>query len=539
MHAASTAYEYPLLIKHLLTVSMRTSSDQEIVTSDIHRYTYRDFNARLGRLAAGLQNHGIIQGSTVAIMDWDGHRYLEGFFGVPMMGAILHTINIMLSPDQILYTINHAKDDVILVHEDFVPVIEQIADRIEQPVVLILLSDALEPPNLPNGFATDYESLLGEVEQEFNFADFDESTVATTFYTTGTTGDPKGVYYSHRQIVLHTLGTIAGVSTGAETIRLHKDDVYMPVTPMFHVHAWGFPYFVTMLGLKQVYPGRYVPAKILKLFEGEGVTYSHCVPTILHMLLSAPEAESTDFSKLKIVIGGSALTHGLAKAAMDKGIQIYTGYGMSETCPVLTLADLSQIDPDSRSDHSLEARCKTGKPIPLVDLRVVDESMRDVPNDGHTTGEVVVRSPWLTQGYTHNPDGSEALWKDGYLHTGDVGFLDSDGSLQITDRMKDVIKSGGEWISSLTLETIASSCSGVGEVAAIGITDKRWGERPILIVVKSEEITEEQILDVYKDQVKSGKLSKWAVPDRVVFVESLDKTSVGKLDKKELRRRYG
>ena len=539
MHTASNAYAYPLLIRHLLTTAMVTAADKEIVTSDIHRYTYKDFNTRLAKLAAGLRCHGIKHGDTVAVMDWDGHRYLEGFFGVPMMGAILHTINIMLSPQQILYTINHAKDDVILVHQDFVPMIEQIIDHIEHPVKLILLTDENVTPDLPAGFVTDYESMLHQAEEGYLFEDFDESTIATTFYTTGTTGDPKGVYYSHRQIVVHTLGTIAGLCTGSENIRIHKDDVYMPVTPMFHVHAWGFPYIVTMLGLKQVYPGRYVPARILKLIETEGATYSHCVPTILQMLLSAPEAQSTDLSKLKIVIGGSALPRGLAKAAMDKGIQVYTGYGMSETCPVLTLSDISAVDTLGATAESLTARCKTGKPIPLVDLRVVDQSMQDVPRDGRTTGEVVVRSPWLAQGYSRNPQGSEELWKDGYLHTGDVGFLDSEGSLQITDRMKDVIKSGGEWISSLSLESIASSCDGVSEVAAIGVADERWGERPILLVVTSKEIKAEQILDAFKAQVDSGLLTKWAMPDRVEFVDALEKTSVGKLDKKALRLRYG
>ncbi len=531
-------YDYPLLIKNLLHSPLNSAPDQEIVSGLTRRYTYRTFRQRIGCLANGLQSLGIGMGDTVAVMDWDNHRYLECFFAVPMMGAVLHTVNIRLSLEQILYTINHAEDDIILVHADFCPIIEQISDRFERPIKLVLLDDGEEKPELPQGYLIDYESMMEAAASDFEFPDFSEQTQATTFYTTGTTGQPKGVYYSHRQLVLHTLGELATVCSAESSSRLHNGDVYMPVTPMFHVHAWGFPYAATLLGIKQVYPGRYEPATLLTLIEREKVTFTHCVPTILHMILNAPEADNTDLSGWKVIIGGSALSKGLATAALDRGINIFSAYGMSETCPLLTMSAV----PDGDTTDSLNARCTTGKPGTLVELRVVDEDMNEVPHDGKSTGEVVVRAPWLTQGYTKNEEGSAALWQGGYLHTGDVGYIDSDGALQITDRIKDVIKSGGEWISSLELEDIASGCDGVGEVAAIGVPDQRWGERPMLLVVKSAgestSITAENIRMAIKQQADTGYISKWAVPDRIEFVDQLDKTSVGKMDKKKLRARF-
>jgi fatty-acyl-CoA synthase len=312
---------------------------------------------------------------------------------------------------------------------------------------------------------------------------------------------------------------------------------------MFHVHAWGVPYVATLMGVKQVYPGRYEPAALLGMIEREGVTFSHCVPTILHMLLTAPEADRVDLSNWKVIIGGSALSQGLAKSAVERGINVFAAYGMSETCPFLTAAELSGADEVTTDDETIAQRCKTGQPTVLVDLRVVDENMNDVPRDGNSTGEVIVRSPWLTQGYTGNPEGSEELWQGGYMHTGDVGYIDETGSLQITDRMKDVIKSGGEWISSLELEDIVSRCAGVSEVAAIGIEDERWGERPMLLITRSPEVTdmidEEDILKVIRQRVDIGELSKWATPERIEFVSELPRTSVGKLDKKAMRATYG
>jgi fatty-acyl-CoA synthase len=537
-HAAA-AYNYPLLIKHLFHQPLACNPEQEIVSGDNIRYSYRTLRARIGQLAAGLSALGVRQGDTVAVMDWDNHRYLECFFAVPMMGAILHTINIRLSPDQILYTINHAEDDVILVHADFIPIVEAIKDRFERSIKLVFLQDsndaeAVEP------FVIEYEAMLAATGEDFEFEDFDENLPATTFYTTGTTGDPKGVFYSHRQLVLHTLAILAGVGTPDSSSRFHRGDVYMPITPMFHVHAWGMPYAATLMGVKQVYPGRYDPSALLKLIERERVTFSHCVPTILHMLLSAPEADSVDLTNWKVVIGGSAFPQGMAKAAAERGINAFTAYGMSETCPFVTVADMSGIHQVDVDEESLARRCKTGKPTVMVDLRVVDSEMNEVAHDGESTGEVVIRTPWLTQGYTGNPEGSETLWQGGYMHTGDVGNIDVAGNLQITDRMKDVIKSGGEWISSLELEDIVSRCEGIGEVAAFGVADQRWGERPMLVVVAEpgKSISVETIQDAVRVEVDKGRLSKWAIPERVEFVETLPKTSVGKMDKKVLRIEY-
>jgi len=539
-HAAS-AYNYPLLIKHLLHTPLACNPQQEIVSGN-SRYSYLTFQERIGQLAGGLASIGVKKGSTVAVMDWDNHRYLECFFAVPMMGAVLHTINIRLSPEQILYTINHAEDDVILVHNDFMPIIEQIEDRFERPIKLVFLQDAPDP-SLPSLCEIEYEAMLASGDGDFDFIDFDENTTATTFYTTGTTGDPKGVFYSHRQLVLHTMSILASLGSGDGSNRFHRGDVYMPITPMFHVHAWGVPYAATLMGVKQVYPGRYEPALLLGLIEREGVTFSHCVPTILHMLLSAPEADEVDLSRWKVIIGGSALSQGQALMALEYGINVYAGYGMSETCPILTIAELAGVDRVTTDDETVARRCKTGQPNVMVDLRVVDSKMNDIPRDGISTGEVVVRSPWLTQGYTGNPDGSEELWKNGYMHTGDVGYIDETGSLQITDRMKDIIKSGGEWISSLELEDIVSRCAGVDEVAAIGIEDERWGERPMLLITRSADIadmiTEDDIFKAISQRVKIGEISKWATPERIEFVSELPRTSVGKLDKKAMRAIYG
>ena len=535
MTATGSPADFPLLIKSLLCTPLQTAPDVEIVSDGLMRYSYQAFEGRLHRLAAGLSRHGIGAGDVVAVMDWDTHRYFEAFFAVPMMGAVLHTVNVRLAPAQIAYTIDHAEDDVILVHTDFLPLLAEVMPHVTRQVRLILLRDdpAVEP-DTAFSFITSYDAIMGEADEGFDFPDFEENRRATTFYTTGTTGDPKAVAYSHRQLVLHTMGVLAGFGPMETANRLHRGDVYMPITPMFHVHAWGFPYAATLLGIKQVYAGRYTPDKLLRLIAEEGATFTHCVPTILQMLLAAPEAQDTDLSGVKMVIGGSALPRGLAKAAMARGIDIYAGYGLSETCPVLSYAVLKPGEEDD-----VAARVKTGRPLPLVDLRIVDEDMQVQPHDGETTGEVVVRAPWLTAEYVKNPQATAALWRGGFMHTGDVGHIDEDGSLMITDRMKDVIKSGGEWVSSLALESLASAVEGVGEVAAIGVPDPKWGERPLLLVVAANQAeqgeVETAVRSAFATAVMAGELSKWAVPKEIRFVSEIAKTSVGKIDKKTLR----
>ncbi|MHB8765306.1 MAG: fatty acid--CoA ligase [Deferrisomatales bacterium] len=537
-----SAYAYPLLIRQLLHTPLACAPDQEIVYRDQVRLTYRQFAERLGRLASGLASLGVGPGDTVAVMDWDSHRYLECFFAVPMMGAVLHTVNVRLSPEQILYTINHAEDDVILVHHEFLPILEQIRDRIQGVKRFVLLADGAPAPATSVPLAAEYEQLLAASAPEYPFADFDEHTRATTFYTTGTTGLPKGVHFSHRQLVLHTLAGLGALSAAPTQGRFHRGDVYMPITPMFHVHAWGIPYMATAMGVKQVYPGRYVPDALLGLIGAEGVTFSHCVPTILHMLLASPASQTTDLSRWKVVIGGAALPKPLCRAALARGIDLYTGYGMSETCPILTLAQLTAAELAAGDDQQLEARCKTGRPIPLVDLRIVDEEMADQPRDGKATGEIVVRSPWLTQGYLKDPKSSDQLWRGGYLHTGDVANIDAAGRVQICDRIKDVIKTGGEWVSSLDVEDLIAHHPGVSEVAVIGAPDPRWGERPMALVVAKAAadaaVTADEVRALVQGYADRGVVSRYAVPDRVVFVAAIDKTSVGKIDKKVLRQKY-
>ncbi|MBC7357693.1 MAG: fatty acid--CoA ligase [Desulfacinum sp.] len=537
-----SAYDYPLLIKQLLHRPIRYSPDQEIVYRDLYRFTYRDLYRRIGQAANALKALGVEPGSTVGVMDWDSHRYLELLYAVPMMGAVIHTVNIRLSPEQILYTINHAEDDVLLVHSDFLPIVEAIKDQFQTVKKIVLLKDGDAAPQTTVPLDGEYEELLAGADAEYDFPDFDENAKATTFYTTGTTGLPKGVYFSHRQLVLHTLAVMAAAGSYHTTATFRSNDVYMPLTPMFHVHAWGLPYVATQLGVKQVYPGRYEPAVIMKLLITEKVTFSHCVPTILHMILTSPAAQQVDLSNWKVIIGGSALTKGLCKAAMDRGIDLITGYGMSETCPVLTLSQLQPHMLDWPVEDQIPVRCRTGQPIPLVDLQLMTPDGTFLPHDGKSTGEVVVRTPWLTQGYFKDPERAEELWQGGWLHTGDVGYIDERGYLQITDRIKDVIKTGGEWISTLELEDILMQHEAVSEVAAIAVPDEKWGERPMVLVVLKDDykgkVSEDDIKAHFMRFVEDGTITKWAVPDRVAFLDALPKTSVGKLDKKVMRRQY-
>ena len=533
-------YNYPLLIKQLLISPLSSNPEQEIVDNENQRYDYKRLNTNIHTLANALREIGIKKGDTIGVMAWDTIRYLEFFFAIPMMGAILHTINIRLSEQQILYTINHADDDVLIVHHDFIKVINRVKKNFSRPIKIILLNS--NKNNLNDSYTYLYEHFIKNKKSKFKFEDFNENTTATKFYTTGTTGDPKGVSYSHRQLIIHTLGFIAGSSVSNFSHRFHNEDVYMPLTPMFHVHGWGFPYMATLLGVKQVYPGRYEPKKLLDLIIQEKVTFSHCVPTILQMLLNENKKIKYDLSKLKLIIGGSAMSKNLAEEARNHGINVVSAYGMSETCPFLTIAQIPSEARISSQRELIKMRTKTGKPGPLVDLRVVDENYKDVVRDNKSTGEIIARAPWLTNGYIKDKQASKELWKGGYLHTGDVGYIDDTGSLIITDRIKDIIKSGGEWISSLQIEDIVSKCKGVKEVAAIGVKDSKWGERPIIIVAKiTRENTEDinkRIIERISNEIKKGALSKWAMPDKIEYVKEIEKTSVGKINKKLLREKY-
>jgi fatty-acyl-CoA synthase len=535
----SNAYQYPLLIKQLLHTPLAVAPDQEIIYRDAVRYTYRDLRNRIGQLANALAAKGVEQGMTVAVLDWDSHRYLECFFAVPMMGAVLQTVNIRLAPEQILYTLRHAKAEVVLTHRDFLPVVEKLREHLPEVKAWIAIADGATE-SWPAWFDGEYEALLGAASPHYEFPDFDENAMATTFYTTGTTGDPKGVFATHRQLVLHTLALMGANNAAGAGQCFRGTDVYMPMTPMFHVHAWGNPYAATLMGVKQVYPGRYLPEELLALRARHKVTYSHCVPAILQMLLKTAATSKADLKGWKIVIGGSALPEGVAREALSLGIDVWAGYGMSETGPVLTKSRL--VGQTGSPDDEVRRRCRAGMPIPLVDLRIVDPEMRDVPRDGKSTGEIVARAPWTTLCYVGNPAASKELWRGGYLHTQDVGLFDDDGYLQITDRTKDVIKTGGEWLSSLELESIISRHAGVAEVAVVGVQDDRWGERPLaLVVLRPGFAGKVAVADIQKEvdvEVAAGVLPRYAIPERVLFIDALDRTSVGKIDKKVLRLKY-
>ncbi|MEK1905481.1 MAG: AMP-binding protein, partial [Pseudomonas sp.] len=393
---AENAHDTPLLIKRLLLSGIRYEKTREIVYRDLVRYSYATFNERVARLANVLSEAGVKAGDTVAVMDWDSHRYLECMFAIPMIGAVLHTINIRLSAEQILYTMNHADDKFVLVNSEFVPLYKSIEAQLTTVEKTLLLTDEAEKTADLGNLVGEYENLLAAASPRYDFPDFDENSVATTFYTTGTTGNPKGVYFTHRQLVLHTLAE-ASVLGSLDSVRLlGTDDVYMPITPMFHVHAWGIPYAATMLGLKQVYPGRYDPELLVQLWQKEKVTFSHCVPTILQMVLNAKAGQGLDFGGWKIIIGGSALNRSLYQAAKARGIQLTAAYGMSETCPLISCAHINEELLAGSEDERITYRIKAGVPVPLVEAAIMSADGKLLPADGETQGELVLRAPWLT-----------------------------------------------------------------------------------------------------------------------------------------------
>lgn len=539
-----SAYDPPLLIKTLFAQAVRYNPQREIVYRDLFRMNYTTFDKRVRQLANVLTNAGVEAGDTVAVMDWDSHRYLECFFCIPCLGAILHTINVRLSPAQILYTMNHAEDKVVIVHEDFVPILEAIKGQLTTVEKYIIISDKVytnpEAEIMSTTFALEgeYERLVNDANDQFEFSDFEEDSIATTFYTTGTTGNPKGVYFSHRQLVMHTFCLLA-YFPGYRALPLDNRDVYMPITPLFHVHGWGFPLLATMLNFKQVYPGRYEPEMLLKLLLKEKVTFSHCVPTILNMLVNSPVAKQVDLSKWNVLIGGSALTRGLAKAALELGINVTQGYGMSETAPIMSVVHLNEEQEKLPIEEQLEFRTKAGKIAPFVELKLMDEEGNFLPHDGETVGELVARGPWMTQGYYKEKEASEKLWAGGWLHTGDVATIGPDYYVTIADRVKDVIKTGGEWVSSLDIENLLSQIEGIAESAVVGFPDTKWGERPhAILVIKpdyQEKLTPESIKSTLQAKVDSGEINRWYVPDQIKFVPEIPKTSVGKIDKKRIR----
>ncbi len=507
--AGAEAYSFPLMIRRLLPATVAATTE---IVSDGRRFGYTDLLERIHRLASGLYRSGVRPGDTVAVMDWDSHRYLECYFAIPMLGAILQTVNVRLPGDVLAFTLRQSGATTLLYHHDFASLVAAVLPALPAIGTAVTFGKDAE--------ADGFEALIDEGDPTFVFVDFDENAIATTFHTTGTTGDPKQVFFSHRQVVLHTLAAAVAVANQPPGQRACRDDVYMPLTPMFHVHAWGMPFVATMLGMKQVYPGRYDPSTILRLKQEEGVTFSHCVPTIVRMLIDAARSSGAALDPWTMIIGGSALPEALAEEAAAIGIETVAGYGMSETGPVIAIARSAPGDPTA-------VRCRAGMPIPLVDVAV----------DGARSNELTLRAPWLTQGYAIQ-EASDTLWQGGRLHTGDIAEIHSDGGINIVDRLKDVIKTGGEWVSSLEIEDLLMLQRGVAEAAVIGVPDARWGERPvafIVLVANAADVTAEVLRAGIAAEIKQGAISRYAIPDAIYLVPSLPRTSVGKIDKKVLR----
>ena len=463
-----------------------------------------------------------------------------------MSQYILQTVNVRLSPEKVLYTVNHAKPKVLMLNSEFAPLVKDYQFENSSIEHIIWLDDnntsfdGIFGDN-QSRVVGEYEALLADAEEQFDFPDFDENTIATTFYTSGTTGNPKGVFFSHRQLVLHSMAEAATLGMLPDKQGVSYGDVYMPMTPMFHVHAWGFPYTATMTGLKQVYPGRYAPDTLLDLIVNEKVSITHCVPTILQMVLKEAQDRGKSFNGLKMIIGGSRLTEGLAKAALAQDIEVYTGYGMSETAPLIGLTEFSINEPEMSLDEDINRRCMSGKPVMMVDAQVWNTDNESVGTGKENTGELVLRAPWLTQSYFKNDDAGTELWEEGYMHTQDIAYMGKDGYFKITDRLKDVIKSGGEWISSLEIETILSLHPAVADVSVIGVPDKQWGERPVALIVlkpNQQDTKAEDIKAIAEQAVSKGIIPKYGVPSEFQFVNDLPKTSVGKHDKKVMRDQY-
>jgi fatty-acyl-CoA synthase len=532
--------DYPLTIGALLKQTEYRRSTGEIVYGN-NRYTWFQFLARVNGLAAGLDDLGVKKGSKVAVVDIDTNRYLEAYFAVPMMGAVLHTVNIRLPPEQIAYTIAHAEDDVVLIADQFLPMAAKMAPQLKSVKAVVTMSDSSVAPSTPFPNTRFYDDIVRK-QSRYEFPSFGEDTQATLFYTSGTTGLPKGVYFTHRQLVLHTMGIASGL--GESAIKLSSSDVIMPLVPLFHVHGWGLPYLAGMWGMKTVLAGRYDAKNILDLMQRERVTFSDMVPTILNMVINHPQINEYHdaLSRWRVIVGGAALPKGIALAAKRLGIKVMTGYGLSETAPVLTLGtptdELRELPEEELLDKVL---LKTGVPIPLVEVRVVDQNMKDVSRDEKTLGEIIVRSPWTTPGYYKEPEKSAELWRGGWLHTGDLATMDERGYLVIKDRLKDVVKSGGEWISTLLLEDLLTQHESVLEAAVIGARDEKWGERPIAIVClkQGRTATENQLKEHLNKYVGEGKIARFWLPEKIVInAEPLPKTSTGKLDKKPLREKY-
>ena len=526
----------PLLISMLMDFAERHHGDGEIVSrrveGDIHRYTYRDLARRAKQLANTLDATGVPAGSRVASLAWNGYRHMELYYGVAGSGRVMHTLNPRLHPEQMAWIINHAEDTVLCFDMSFLPLIQAIHSHCPTVKTWVALCDADKLPE-GSGIANlvAYEAWIGGASGDYAWPQLDENTAAGLCYTSGTTGNPKGALYSQRSTVLHAYG-------GAlpDAMNLSARDSLMPVVPMFHVNAWGLPYVAALVGCKVVYPGPAMDGKsIYELMESEQVTMAAGVPTIWQMLLAHTEGNGLKFSSLnRTVIGGSACPPAMIDTFRETyGVDVLHAWGMTETSPLGTVSTLKNKHLKLPAEQQLAMRLKQGRAIFGVDMKIVGDDGQDLPWDGKTFGDLLVRGPWIMDTYFK---GDCPLVKDaqgrGWFPTGDVATIDADGFMHITDRSKDVIKSGGEWISSIDIENIAMAHPAVAMAACIGMPHPKWDERPIVAVVKKPgvEVTREELLKFYE-----GKTAKWQVPDDVVFVEAIPLGATGKMLKTKLR----
>ena len=534
--------QVPLLISSLLVHAERHHGEREVVSrrveGDIHRTTFRELASRSRRMANALARLGIKSGERVATLAWNGYRHLEVYYAASGSGAVLHTLNPRLHPDQVVYIADHAEDQVIFFDLTFLPLIEAVAARLATVKHFVALTDrAHMPPASKIPGLLCYEDLLEAENDSFAWPEFDENHASSLCYTSGTTGNPKGVLYSHRSTVLHTFAIAL-----PDALNLSARDTILPVVPMFHVNAWGLPYAACMTGAKLVFPGPGLDGKSLyELFETERVTLSAGVPTVWQGLLGYVQSNDLKFSTMRrTIIGGSACPPAMMKTFQDGyGVSVLHAWGMTEMSPVGTVAILKGTQLDKSPEERLAIQAKQGRAVYGVDLKIVDDQGDELPWDGKTSGEMMVRGPWVVSKYFRN-EGGDPIVVDaagqGWFPTGDVAAIDADGFMQITDRSKDVIKSGGEWIGSIDLENIAMAHPGVAMAACIAAEHKKWDERPLLIVVKKPgaELTRDELLAFYE-----GRIAKWWTPDDVVFVESIPLGATGKMLKNRLREQHG
>jgi acyl-CoA synthetase (AMP-forming)/AMP-acid ligase II len=526
----------PLQISSLLVHAERHHGEQEIVSrrveGDIHRSTYRELAARARRMAKALAKLGVGDSDRVGTIAWNGYRHLELYYAVSGSGAVLHTLNPRLHPEQLAYIVNHAEDRIVCFDLTFLPLVEAVAAKLPTVTHFVCMADKAKMPaasKVANLLC--YEDLIDAEDDAYDWPELDEERASSLCYTSGTTGNPKGVLYSHRSTVLHTLAIAL-----PDSLNLSAKDAILPVVPMFHVNAWGLPYAACMTGAKLVFPGPGLDGKSLfELFESERVTLSAGVPTVWQGLLAHVESTGQRFSTMnRTVIGGSACPPAMMTAFQEThGVQVLHAWGMTEMSPVGTVGVLKGSQKDLPAAERFAIQSKQGRAVYGVDMKVVGPDGAELPWDGTTSGELLVRGPWIVDRYFKNEGGDPLV--DGWFPTGDVAAIDADGFMQITDRSKDVIKSGGEWIGSIDLENIAMAHPGVAMAACIAALHAKWDERPLLVVVRKPNatLTKEELLAFYE-----GRIAKWWTPDDVVFVDTIPLGATGKMLKNKLRDRY-